>query len=297
MGRLSTRIETARLRARIAAGRCLMAAFSAAAWALRAIPPESPLGRAKRRIGLRLRPEVRKRVAVLYGVFARAFPEATFVQIGANDGIVDDPLREFVLAQRWRGVLVEPVPYLFERLQRNYAGHPGLQFANVAIAERSGQRPFHYVREAAPRPGQPGWDIGLASFDRDHILRHAAIFPDIESRLATIEVPCCTFDELCRAHGIASLDLLHIDCEGYDFEVLKAIDFTRYRPLLLVYERHHLSAADREACRRYLAGHGYEGLEEGLDAICLDTRNRGAAGEPVRAAWRLLRDTPGYVRA
>jgi hypothetical protein len=48
-----------------------------------------------------------------------------FIQVGANDGIFGDPLREHILAHKWRGVLVEPQPEIFEQLKANYAGLRG----------------------------------------------------------------------------------------------------------------------------------------------------------------------------
>ena len=62
-------------------------------------PPPHPLGR------------------VLFE-FARAYPDVFFVQVGANDGDLLDPLREEIGFRKWSGIMVEPVPYVFERLQR-----------------------------------------------------------------------------------------------------------------------------------------------------------------------------------
>jgi hypothetical protein len=45
-----------------------------------------------------------------------------FVQVGANDGIRDDALRPSVLKHQLSGVLIEPLPDLFAKLQRNYQG-------------------------------------------------------------------------------------------------------------------------------------------------------------------------------
>jgi hypothetical protein len=49
---------------------------------------------------------------------SRSGRAATFVQIGSNDGTTGDPLRTFTEANDWSGLLVEPVPYVFARLQR-----------------------------------------------------------------------------------------------------------------------------------------------------------------------------------
>jgi hypothetical protein len=43
-----------------------------------------------------------------------------FVQIGASDGLHSDPIREFVVRDAWSGVFMEPLPYSFARLKKNY---------------------------------------------------------------------------------------------------------------------------------------------------------------------------------
>lgn len=285
------------MRTRIALGRAYASAFVATAKVLSGIPRESWLGQQKKRIADSFRPKGKKKVTMLYRTFARVYPVARVVQIGANDGVTDDPLREFLLHGQWSGLLVEPVPYLYDRLRQNYAGRSSLAFANVAIAAQKGTRPFYYLRDGAGDADVPDWHVGLGSFSRDVILKHADVIPDIENRLVIQDVPCYTFEELCRRHDIEAFDVLHIDTEGYDFEILKTIDFEHYRPRLIVYERHHLSAADREACRQMLHGYGYEGLDEGLDTVCINIRDLRAHDAPVLAAWRVLRDTAGYIRA
>ena len=43
-----------------------------------------------------------------------------FMNIGANDGLAGDPLREFIVTKGWNGILVEPVDYVFQRLVKAY---------------------------------------------------------------------------------------------------------------------------------------------------------------------------------
>ena len=45
----------------------------------------------------------------LLDAFAQSFPQAFFVEIGANDGEQHDHLRPLILSRRWSGVMVEPV--------------------------------------------------------------------------------------------------------------------------------------------------------------------------------------------
>ena len=43
-----------------------------------------------------------------------------FVQIGANDGRIDDPIYKLISRYRLKGLLVEPVPDFFESLVETY---------------------------------------------------------------------------------------------------------------------------------------------------------------------------------
>lgn len=63
----------------------------------------------------------------------------SFVQIGANDGVRWDPLHDLILKHHLVGLLVEPLPDMFEQLKKNYVSESQLSFENVAIATENGQ--------------------------------------------------------------------------------------------------------------------------------------------------------------
>jgi FkbM family methyltransferase len=223
----------------------------------------------------------------LLRAFARVYPEALFVEIGSNDGDQHDHLRPIVLSHPWSGIMVEPVPYVFERLRRNYVELPRIALANVAIAGHDGSVPFYHLAppSESERDRLPSWYDAVGSLSREVVLSHGHDIPDIESRLVCTVVPCLTFQSLCRRYGLERVDLLAIDTEGYDSEVIRHIDFAAYRPRLLAYEHFHLSAEERARCRELLEGVGYETLEEGFDTWCLDPE----ADEGLTRMWRNLR--------
>lgn len=208
----------------------------------------------------------------LLRAFAATVPDPFFVEIGANDGDQHDHLRDVIEAHAWAGIMVEPVPYIFERLRRNYGDRPRVALENAAVAERDGSSPFHFVSEAlAPDAGRlPDWYDGIGSFDRETLMRHAADIPDLERRIETVDVPCVSFDSLCRKHGADQVDLVVIDAEGHDARIVTSIDLERWRPRMLVYEHFHLDPQEREQCRSGLEWAGYETLEEGFDTWCVD---------------------------
>jgi FkbM family methyltransferase len=223
----------------------------------------------------------------LIRAFGAAFPRAVFVEIGANDGEQHDHLRPMILEHNWRGVMVEPVPYVFERLQRNYAGIERVALENAAIAERDGCLPFYHLARVPDyeSAGLPQWYDGIGSFSRDAVLDHVRLIPDIEHRLVETEVSCLTFESLCAKHGLSEIDLLLIDTEGYDYEILRHIDFSSYRPALAIYEHYHLDATERSASRAIMQAAGYETMQEGFDTWCLVPE----ADERLAATWRGLR--------
>jgi FkbM family methyltransferase len=224
--------------------------------------------------------------------FERARPRAFFVQVGSNDGEQHDPLRATILRSQWRGIMVEPVPYVFDRLRANYGRYADrITLAPVAIGETDGVLPFFHLAPVADYAGEglPQWYDGIGSFKREHVLKHVEHIPDIETRLLCTEVPTLTFDSLCRRYGVDDVDLLHIDAEGFDFEVIRSIDFDRYHPRLLVYEHYHQSEADRVACRDHVEEQGFETFEQGMDTWCLRRDDERPEERRLIALWDMVK--------
>jgi hypothetical protein len=61
---------------------------------------------------------------------------------------------------------------------------------------------------------------------------------------------------------------VQIDAEGFDFEVIRSIDFQRLKPSVLIYEHVHLGD-DEETCRRFLEERGYRVIRARLDSVAL----------------------------
>ncbi|MGH8505190.1 MAG: FkbM family methyltransferase [Stenotrophobium sp.] len=221
--------------------------------------------------------------------FAQLYPEAYFIQIGSNDGKQLDHLQTAILNQHWCGIMIEPVPYVFARLRRNY-GHlkDRVQLENVAIGERNGSMPFWHLRQAATDDPITPWYDALGSFRKDVILKHAIYIPDLEQRLTCTEVPTLTFAELCERHRVGQVDLIQMDTEGYDYEIIKRIDFARYRPALLIYEHHHFDAQTQAACEARLRGFGYDVVRESIDTWCVDRQARDPRQQILIDYWQTL---------
>lgn len=192
-----------------------------------------------------------------------------FVQVGSNDGAQGDPIHRLARRNpRWSGIFIEPVGFLFERLRANYAGEARFVFENVAIAAERGSAPFYYVSErakAALGDRLPYWYDQLGSFNRNHIVKHLDGL--LEPYIVELELPCLPLQEVLDRNAVSRVDLLHIDTEGYDWQVLRQFDFGRYRPQVVLYEHKHLPKQDRHAARELLRAQGYRLSNDASDTL------------------------------
>lgn len=192
----------------------------------------------------------------------------SFIQVGANDGVYGDPLRSYVQRFGWRGILVEPQPDVFARLVENYRDQADqLIFENVAISPVDREVSLYRVPGLTAVAGQKMQDsLTVTSM-------HAQVVADQggvrASELERVVVPAMRLDDLIARHQMANLDLLQIDCEGYDGEVLKSIDLNLHRPRLIQFEHGHMKRVDLDGLEQRLASHGYRLLYGGRFADSL----------------------------
>lgn len=185
-----------------------------------------------------------------------------FVQIGANDGVRFDGLYSFVTQHSCAGIVVEPLPDMFERLQVNYADYPQIVPVNRAIHATASALPIFRVAPSAMSRYQ-GWASGIASFDREHLIRHGIQPVDVIEQ----EVQCVSLMELLERTGMLDAALLQIDTEGYDSAVLHMIDFARFLPALVKFEHKNMTRAEQAAHAIRFAENGYRTVAEGIDTI------------------------------
>jgi FkbM family methyltransferase len=152
-------------------------------------------------------------------------------------------------------VLVEPMPDAFAKLQEAYRGEPQVQLQNVAVDQSNGTKKLYHLRRGAP--GLPEWAPQLASFNRDVVMRHRAQIPNISDLIDTTDVRCCSLATLLAETGLEQVDVLQIDTEGWDYEILKLVDFTKIKPAIVNYEHAHLNADDWDSAVDLLARNGY----------------------------------------
>ena len=160
--------------------------------------------------------------------------DGVFCEVGANDPIAGS--QTWLLEQNgWHGVLVEPQSALHEKL-------------------RTVRKKSQVFQVACSAPGQEGeMDLLISSENGSSTLQkqrdtHGTQF------VKTERVKVMTLDEILRSANLDRLDFLSIDVEGHEIEVMRGLDFKRYRPALILIED-----GVRDLSRhRYLKGCGYK---------------------------------------
>jgi FkbM family methyltransferase len=193
-----------------------------------------------------------------------------FIQIGSNDGMHGDPISDFIKKKGWRGILVEPVPYLFDRLKSNYTNFAGkLIFENSAIADKNGTLDF-YRLEKSDLPDLPEWYDQLGSFKKEVVLKHRNAVPSFDDLFIKDSVNAITFKDLIKKHSVVNVNLIHIDTEGYDYEIIKMIPFKELNADIIMFEHKHLNDQDYFEAIKLLRKNGYKvGKKDFYDSIAV----------------------------
>ena len=96
-------------------------------------------------------------------------------------------------------------------------------------------------------------------------------------------MPGITLPALLSKHALERVDVLVTDTEGYDYEILRQVDWEAAAPDLVVYEHRHLSRGDARELTATLADHGYAFLVDDPDTAAVrDPAAREAYREHLR---------------
>ena len=167
------------------------------------------------------------------------------MNIGAMDGVLFDEMIGYTNMYNFKGLYVEPIPYLFEKLKNNIK--EGI-FENAAISEYNGEIEMMTIKKEVIDSGlvhncfygmsavyPPKNGLG-SEFDR----------PTVEKYGEIVKVPCITYETLLNKHNIQKVDVIKIDAEGHDYKIFKQINLLDKGLKVIRLEWINLSSEDQE---------------------------------------------------
>lgn len=158
----------------------------------------------------------------------------TFVSIGENDGITFSNVR--ALAERgWLGVMIEPDPEAFSRLEKLYLEYKGLYTYNYAIGDHNGKK----ILQKSSSLLKKG-DTGLVStFNASEMERFKSAVS-----YTPVEVQYYTWKTALNRWSIQKFDMISCDIEGDELKVLPDIDLTHTKLICIEHNgRNYLKLA------------------------------------------------------
>jgi FkbM family methyltransferase len=218
-------------------------------------------------------------------LYSKSRETVTVIQIGANDGINNDPIHKFIKRDNWKGVLLEPQSYVFKRfLQPLYNRTNGIIVLNAALDVTEGKKPIYKISVSESR-----WATGLTSFNRTILeeavrsgyvekqaIKEGSRLPENKDEYIIEEsVECISTGKLIEKYNLHKIDWLQIDTEGFDFEIIKMFDISNTRPEVIVYENLHFPAELQTECTNYLRQHGYFCRDYGPNTLAMRSPAEG----------------------
>lgn len=206
------------------------------------------------------------------------------VQVGANDGITNDPIYDFISKHPYstRVILCEPQTYLIPELEKNYCYHDAKYIFNGAIGPETSLKLYRIKRECWPECSVPyakDWPeyrapTGVTSSSYDHVLtwvskyykgnlKHSDVIEDVS-------VDCVNVRQLLRkACLFETMDVLQVDAEGFDDQVIYASNIEEFLPLVVNFEYGNLPQKRARELREYLNQRGYVFSQHGIDGLAI----------------------------
>ena len=157
------------------------------------------------------------------------------IDVGAHDGSHLSN-SDWFLSNGWEGVLVEPSPVPFAGLSTKYEGHKHARCVQAACSDHEGTETLFFGSD-----GDAGTNATLCTDNN--------MWFDETRSDRSMSVPVTTLHRLCTDYRAPSVfGLLLVDAEGMDLEVLRGLDPTKHRPLLVCTER-YLHRTDKEEAK------------------------------------------------
>jgi FkbM family methyltransferase len=190
------------------------------------------------------------------------------LQIGSNDGLKNDPLNFWINNFNLNVILVEPFDDNFQKLIKNYSfSKSNIHFEKAGISDRNEEREYYYLRDI--QSNEPNWYDQVGSFDYGTFLSNISVNSYLINRIGRKKIICKKLETLLLERDWKTLDFLHIDAEGFDYTILKSIDFNTLRPKFILFETDWMKIYEYKNLKDILIANQYSIFMSGIDCLAI----------------------------
>jgi len=165
-------------------------------------------------------------------IHERYFPnkrEGVSFECGAYDGLTENNTKFFEENYNWKTINIEPLPHVFELLEKN---RPKSTNLNIALSNENTVKQITVYNLNK-------YGIHNTNASIHHTDKHRKLLEGISKGKQTFDVKCKTYPSIIKELGISKLDLFVLDVEGHEPEVIDGMKNCDILPDIFVIEHGH----------------------------------------------------------
>jgi len=187
-----------------------------------------------------------------------------FMDIGAHDGVSLNNTLYFETTHGWRGINVEPIPNVYDKLVQN---RPHSINICCAVSNHNGTAQF------ICNTGYTEMLSGLKdAYHPKHLERLHHENQTMGGTTQYIDVQNRTVESICDENHVTHIHYMSIDVEGAEFEVIKSINFDKVFIDVIEFENNYTDAS--EVIVKYLEDIGFVIVHVSLDIFMLHKNSK-----------------------
>jgi len=198
--------------------------------------------------------------------------EKFIIQVGGNDGVTADPLRKYLkFPGNYRAIIIEPISFYFNKLNNLYLDRNDIKLLKKFVSNEKRIDKIYYIppkiaNQMNGHGPKNDWAHGQGSFSKEFIIneikknsfRGNNYIRNMNKFIESIiyeEVENISIKEIKTKKD--DLKLLVIDAQGYEFNILKSINFTEQNFDIIYYEDEDLTLPESKKIRKFLRSNNY----------------------------------------
>lgn len=168
------------------------------------------------------------------------FENGFFIGAGANDGYSQSNTYFLEKKRNWNGLLIEAIPELYEKCKKERTKSIVINCALVADDYQCETITMHYANLMSVVDGAL-----KTKDDQDAHIKTGIEVQNLEGSY-DLDVPARTLASILdKIPNLPVIDFFSLDVEGYELNVLKGLNLSKYRPTYILVEARFFKEVNR----------------------------------------------------